>query len=57
MAIAKTIQKAHPADVILIAGKGHENYQDESGIKTYFSDKEQALQTLKEMSAVVGVTV
>jgi UDP-N-acetylmuramyl-tripeptide synthetase len=56
MAIAKTIKKAHPTDVILIAGKGHENYQDESGIKTYFSDKEQALQTLKEMSTVVGVT-
>ena len=30
-------------DVILIAGKGHENYQDELGVKTYFSDKEQAI--------------
>ncbi len=55
MAIAKAIKNAHQNDVILIAGKGHENYQDESGIKIYFSDKEQALQTLKEMSAVSGV--
>jgi UDP-N-acetylmuramoyl-L-alanyl-D-glutamate--2,6-diaminopimelate ligase len=42
-AIATTIKKAHPNDVILIAGKGHENYQDELGVKSYFSDKEQAL--------------
>jgi UDP-N-acetylmuramyl-tripeptide synthetase len=49
MAIANTIKNAEEADVILIAGKGHENYQDESGTKVYFSDKEQAL---KAMSAV-----
>jgi UDP-N-acetylmuramyl-tripeptide synthetase len=42
MAIAKSIQSAQANDVILIAGKGHENYQDEHGVKTYFSDKEQA---------------
>jgi UDP-N-acetylmuramyl-tripeptide synthetase len=52
LAIAKTIKNAHQTDVILIAGKGHENYQDESGIKNYFSDKEQAMQTLKPMFAV-----
>ena len=45
-AIAKTIKNAHPNDVILIAGKGHENYQDELGVKTYFSDKEQAILAL-----------
>lgn len=56
MAIAKTIKNARQTDVILIAGKGHENYQDESGIKIYFSDKEQALQALKAMSAVGGVS-
>lgn len=42
MAIAKSIKNAQSNDVILIAGKGHENYQDELGVKTYFSDKEQA---------------
>jgi UDP-N-acetylmuramoyl-L-alanyl-D-glutamate--2,6-diaminopimelate ligase len=42
IAIAKSIKNARQNDVILIAGKGHENYQDELGVKTYFSDKEHA---------------
>jgi UDP-N-acetylmuramyl-tripeptide synthetase len=46
VAIAKSIKKAQQNDVILIAGKGHENYQDEFGVKTYFSDKEQAWQVM-----------
>jgi UDP-N-acetylmuramyl-tripeptide synthetase len=52
IAIAKVIKNAHQNDVILIAGKGHENYQDESGVKTYFSDKVQALQTLNAILSV-----
>jgi UDP-N-acetylmuramyl-tripeptide synthetase len=51
LAIDRAIKHAHQKDVILIAGKGHENYQDESGFKTYFSDKEQALKVLKFMPA------
>ena len=27
-------------DIILIAGKGHENYQDINGVKYHFDDKE-----------------
>ena len=27
-------------DVILIAGKGHETYQDVKGVKSHFDDKE-----------------
>jgi UDP-N-acetylmuramyl-tripeptide synthetase len=42
IAIAQSIKNAKQNDVILIAGKGHENYQDELGVKTYFSDKEHA---------------
>ena len=42
IAISKSINSADSCDVILIAGKGHENYQDELGVKTYFSDKEHA---------------
>ena len=42
VAIAQSIKNASQNDVILIAGKGHENYQDELGVKTYFSDKEHA---------------
>lgn len=29
-----------PQDVILIAGKGHETYQDVKGVKSHFDDKE-----------------
>ena len=50
VAIAETIKNAHQNDVILIAGKGHENYQDELGVKSYFSDKEQALHALTALS-------
>ena len=42
VAISKSIKSADSRDVILIAGKGHENYQDELGLKIYFSDKEHA---------------
>jgi len=45
-AIAQTIEKAKPQDVILIAGKGHENYQEIKGLKTPFSDEKQALAAL-----------
>ena len=31
---------AHSGDVILIAGKGHENYQEIKGVKHHFDDKE-----------------
>lgn len=31
---------AQPSDVILVAGKGHENYQDIQGVKHPFDDKE-----------------
>ena len=53
-AIERTIKNAHREDVILIAGKGHENYQDELGVKTYFSDKEQALLVMTSLEGVVA---
>jgi len=39
-AIEKACSMAKPGDVILIAGKGHENYQDVMGVKHHFDDKE-----------------
>ncbi|MCJ0761972.1 UDP-N-acetylmuramoyl-L-alanyl-D-glutamate--2,6-diaminopimelate ligase [Variovorax terrae] len=42
LAIAETIGQAEPQDVVLIAGKGHEDYQEVAGIKHPFSDKDQA---------------
>lgn len=38
-AISRAIQMAGPDDLILIAGKGHEDYQDIMGVKYPFSDK------------------
>lgn len=41
-AIALAVNQAQASDVILIAGKGHETYQETAGIKQPFSDKSQA---------------
>jgi UDP-N-acetylmuramoyl-L-alanyl-D-glutamate--2,6-diaminopimelate ligase len=41
-AIEQVILGANRADVVLIAGKGHENYQEVAGKRTHFSDEEQA---------------
>jgi UDP-N-acetylmuramyl-tripeptide synthetase len=41
-AIRRTILSAHPAEVILLAGKGHEPYQEIAGERRPFSDLEQA---------------
>lgn len=39
-AIRTACMIAKPGDVILVAGKGHENYQDVKGVKHHFDDKE-----------------
>lgn len=46
-AIAQAIAQADARDVLLLAGKGHEDYQDIQGVKRPFSDKEQAQQALQ----------
>jgi UDP-N-acetylmuramyl tripeptide synthase len=51
MAILQTVLAADPNDVILIAGKGHENYQEINGEKHFFSDKEHALSALQRRCA------
>jgi UDP-N-acetylmuramyl-tripeptide synthetase len=38
LAIAETIAGAAPQDVVLLAGKGHEDYQEVGGVKHPFSD-------------------
>lgn len=45
-AIALAMQRAKPFDIVLIAGKGHETYQDIQGHKHHFSDQEQVLSAL-----------
>ena len=39
-AIRTACMMAHKGDVILVAGKGHENYQEVCGVKHHFDDKE-----------------
>ncbi len=41
-AIQKAIATATENDLVLIAGKGHEDYQIYSGEKRYFDDREEA---------------
>lgn len=41
-AISYAISSAQPGDVVLIAGKGHENYQETGGVRQIFSDASQA---------------
>jgi UDP-N-acetylmuramyl-tripeptide synthetase len=45
-AIAQALLQANAADVVLIAGKGHEATQDVAGVKTPFSDVDEALAAL-----------
>ena len=46
-AIALATQLANAGDIILVAGKGHENYQEIKGVKHHFNDKEELIQSLK----------
>ena len=39
-AIKAACLMAQPNDVILVAGKGHENYQEIEGVKHHFDDHE-----------------
>ena len=45
-AIEQAIAQAAPDDIILIAGKGHETYQEIHGVRTHFSDFEVAQDAL-----------
>ncbi|MFL2497103.1 MAG: UDP-N-acetylmuramoyl-L-alanyl-D-glutamate--2,6-diaminopimelate ligase [Parasynechococcus sp.] len=47
-AIAEGIAEASPADLVLIAGKGHEDYQILGTEKVHFDDREQAEQALRQ---------
>ena len=46
-AIAFATAMAKPGDVVLLAGKGHETYQDINGVKHHFDDYEIALEAMQ----------
>ena len=48
-AIKMAIKFAEPKDVILVAGKGHETYQEINGVRHHFDDKEVILELTKLM--------
>jgi UDP-N-acetylmuramoyl-L-alanyl-D-glutamate--2,6-diaminopimelate ligase len=41
---------ANPGDIVLVAGKGHENYQDIKGVKHHFDDKEEISEIFKTLT-------
>jgi UDP-N-acetylmuramoyl-L-alanyl-D-glutamate--2,6-diaminopimelate ligase len=49
-AINFAIESARPGDVVLVAGKGHETYQDIGGNKLIFSDANQVRLALQKRS-------
>jgi UDP-N-acetylmuramoyl-L-alanyl-D-glutamate--2,6-diaminopimelate ligase len=48
-AIKAAIASANKGDIILVAGKGHENYQEIKGVKHHFDDKETVLELFELM--------
>jgi UDP-N-acetylmuramoyl-L-alanyl-D-glutamate--2,6-diaminopimelate ligase len=50
-AIREAIAAARAGDVVLLAGKGHEAYQEANGVRTPFSDAARAAAALAQWSA------
>ena len=55
-AIKHALSLAQPNDVVLLAGKGHENYQEIKGLKLDFSDRDhaQAMLTIRGKSELAA---
>ncbi len=53
-AIAQAVRMAGPQDVVLVAGKGHEDYQEVMGVKRPFSDVAQVREALLARLATSG---
>jgi UDP-N-acetylmuramoyl-L-alanyl-D-glutamate--2,6-diaminopimelate ligase len=53
-AIAVAITNAQPGDAVLIAGKGHEDYQEIAGERHHFSDVEQVTKALKHYEVTIA---
>lgn len=56
-AIVLAVSRAQEADVVLVAGKGHEDYQDVQGVRLPFSDVQQLQAALQvRQTRAMGVT-
>jgi len=47
VALFTAVHQASPGDIVLVAGKGHETYQEIAGVRHPFSDREVALAALE----------
>jgi UDP-N-acetylmuramoyl-L-alanyl-D-glutamate--2,6-diaminopimelate ligase len=50
-AIEAALRAARPGDLVLIAGKGHENYQIFADRTIHFDDRETAREILRSLGA------
>jgi len=50
-AIERAVMAARPSDTVVIAGKGHEDYQEIKGVRRHFSDREAAEAALSRRGA------
>lgn len=48
-AIKTAVHMAHPEDILLIAGKGHEKYQETRGVRLHFDDKEVMMEMFETL--------
>jgi UDP-N-acetylmuramoyl-L-alanyl-D-glutamate--2,6-diaminopimelate ligase len=53
-AIRMALADAGPGDIVLLAGKGHENYQIVGTTKNHFDDREEAIGCLKKYGKLVS---
>ena len=51
-AIRWCIENAEDGDIVVLAGKGHEDYQDKNGVKTHYDEREVIAQILAEKTCV-----
>jgi UDP-N-acetylmuramoyl-L-alanyl-D-glutamate--2,6-diaminopimelate ligase len=52
LAIAQTLQQCQAQDVVLVAGKGHEDYQEIAGSRLPFSDRVEVGKALRARAAM-----
>jgi UDP-N-acetylmuramoyl-L-alanyl-D-glutamate--2,6-diaminopimelate ligase len=53
-AIKEAVSIAEEGDTVIVAGKGHEDYQEIKGVRHHFSDKEVLSKAIRERLAVGG---
>ena len=55
-AISRVLEQAGEKDVILLAGKGHEDYQEVQGVRHPFSDKSQVEKCWEQVDPVAEIS-